>query len=293
MIVDISKYQIKWLNKIALLMALTTLPLFSLSAKIIWSADPNKSTEVSDYFKRFDDGNYPQDYCVSKGDEKGVTPSSVQVINDEKFGRVWQINKPIGRKRGEFARFEGEVNTLSPKEGDDIYIAWHWKIDTVDGKNIDKEVTVFQWKSASPHNQNYPINMEYNGELTLNAWGPDYTGEKSYSSRRTVLWRQAVPQNQWVSLIVRIKVNNEDFGGLVEFWFNGEKQALDNLQSKSYQVKLSQDKKTIFHRTNDGRFVYPKWGAYNKKSCRYNIRAFFYDMKVGTTLPSVLSASSR
>nr|WP_224745756.1 heparin lyase I family protein [Neiella litorisoli] len=258
------------------------------SAQIIWSADPNQSTKVGDFFKRFDDGNYPQDYCVSKGDEAGVTPSSVSVVTDPEFGKVWQINKPKNRKRGEFARFEGLVNSLSPKEGDDIYIAWKWKIDTQDGAQIDKEITVFQWKSASPHNQNYPLNMEYDGDLTLNAFGADYEGKVGQFARRAVLWRQPVPQNEWVSFVVHIKVDKDDFGGLVRFWFNGEQQELDNLQSKKYRVKLSDDHKTVYHRTNDGRFVYPKWGAYNKKSCHYNVNAYFHDMKVGTTLSSVL-----
>lgn len=277
------------MKKITLLLLLATLNTLPVGAEVIWSADPNQSSKVTDYFKRFDDGNYPQDYCVKKGDEAGVPSSSVSVVNDATYGKVWQINKPIGRKRGEFARIEGAVNSVSPKEGDDLYIAWNWKIDTADGAKIDKEITVFQWKSASPHNQNYPINLEYDGDLTLNAWGPDYLAGKSYSARRTVLWRKKVPQNEWVSIIVHIKVNKDDFGGLVEFWFNGEQQTLDNLKSKSYQVKLSDDKKTIYHRTNDGKFVYPKWGIYNKKSCQYNANAYFHDMKVGTSLSSVIA----
>ena len=238
----------------------------------------------------------PRDHFpdLSENGEEGyywtdLIGSEVVNIQDEKLGKVWLINKPINRKRGEFARFEGELNSFSPKEGDDIYVAWQWKIDTVDKAKIDKEVTVFQWKSASPHNQNYPLNLEYDGELTLNAWGPNYVENKGYHKRRTVLWRKAVPQNEWVSIVIRIKVNKDDFGGLVQFWFNGEQQTLDNFESKTYQVKLSEDKKTVFHRTNDGRFVYPKWGAYNKKSCKYNINTYFHNMKVGTSLASVIS----
>ena len=206
---------------------------FSIStsyAQIIWSAAPNKEAKVSDYFKRLDTGNYPQDYCVSRGDEEGVPSSSVTMIQDPDLGNVWKMNKPLNRKRAEFARFEGSKNSLSPKEGDDLYISWQWKIDTVDDAKIDKEITVFQWKSASPHNQNYPLNLEYDGDLTLNAWGANYKGKVSQSSRRTILWRKAVPQGEWVSLIVRVKVNKNDFGGIVQFWFNGEQQALANLR---------------------------------------------------------------
>lgn len=277
------------MTRFSLLWVIAFFTASSLSAEIIWSADPNESTNVSDFFKRLDDGNYPQDYCKVKGDEKGVKTSSATVFIDEELGKIWKINKPVNRKRGEFARFEGSVNNLSPKEGDDIYIAWQWKIDTVDKAKIDKEVTVFQWKSASPHNQNYPLNLEYDGDLTLNAWGADYVGDQSYKSRRTVLWRKAVPQGEWVSIIIRIKVDADDHGGLVQFWFNGEQQELANLESQSYKVKVSDDNKTVFHRTNDGRFVYPKWGAYNRTSCQYDIDTYFHDMRVGSSLSSVLS----
>ncbi|WP_157964637.1 heparin lyase I family protein [Algibacillus agarilyticus] len=276
------------MKKKFLLLLIVTANISPLSAQVIWSAEPDKSTQVTDFFKRLDSGNYPKDYCVSKGDEKGVSPSRVNVLMDEKLGKVWNISKPKNRKRGEFARTEGQLHSYSPKEGDDIYIGWQWKIDTADGAKINKETTVFQWKSASPHNQNYPVNMEYDGDLTLNAWGPNYVENKGYHKRRTVLWRKIVPQNKWVSLVIRIKVNKDDFGGIVQFWFNGVQQELDNLKSKLYQVKLSDDQKTVFHRTNDGRFVYPKWGAYNKKSCKYHINTYYHDMKIGTTLASVL-----
>jgi hypothetical protein len=269
------------------ILVLCLLCITPLSAQIIWSAEPGENAKVGDYFKRLDTGNYPQDYCVTRGDEKGVPTSTATIVQDPELGNVWKINKPLNRKRAEFARSEGKVNGLSPKEGDDLYIAWQWKIETTNGAKIDKEITVFQWKSASPHNQNYPLNLEYDGDLTLNAFGANYEGKVSQSSRRTVLWRKAVPQGEWVSIVVRVKVDKNDFGGIVQFWFNGVQQALDNLQYKSYQVKVSDDKKTVFHRTNDGRFVYPKWGIYNKKSCGYDVNAFFHNMKVGNSLDSV------
>lgn len=279
----------KVMTKASLLLTLVTLTSLPLSAEVIWFAAPEKSTKVDNFFKRLDDGNYPQDYCKVKGDHEGVKSSSAGVFTDEKLGKVWKIDKPINRKRAELARAEGKINTYTAKEGDDIYIGWQWKIGTVDNAKINKEVTVFQWKSASPHNQNYPLNMEYDGDLTLNAWGPNYVENKGYHNRRTVLWRKPVPQDAWVDIVIRIKVDKDDHGGLVQFWFNGEQQELTNLKSKLYKVKVSDDKKTVFHRTNDGRFVYPKWGAYNKKSCAYHINAYFHDMKIGTTLASVMS----
>lgn len=275
-----------------ILFALTYLTFIHSQAQVIWSADPNASTNVNDFFRRFDGGNYPTDYCYTSGDEAGVDPSNVSTVTDPEHGKAWKVNKPQNRKRGEFARTEGDINFYAPAEGDDIYIGWRWKIDTEDATQISDEVTVWQWKSAGTHHQNYPLNMEYDGDLTLNAWGPDYDNNTSQSSMRTVLWRKAVPQDTWISLVVRIKVDKDDFGGLVQFWFNGEPQILGNANFNKYQVNLSSDNYTAYHRTNDGSEVYPKWGIYNKKSCSYNANAYFNKMKIGHSLNDVMPSAS-
>ncbi|QIA65448.1 hypothetical protein GT360_18075 [Vibrio astriarenae] len=262
--------------------------LSTVAGEVIWAANPEISSIVEDSFKRLDPGNYPQDYCWEVGDEEGVKASSASAIHDPQYGMVWKLNKPLMRKRAEFARAEGEVNNYSAKDGDDIYIGWRWKISTEDASEITDEVTVFQWKSAAPHDQNYPLNMEYDGTLTLNAFGPSYDGSGWPSQRRTVLWRQQIPQDEWVDFVVRIKVDRADFGGIVQFWYNGEQQVLENTQFKEYQVKLSDDGKIAFHRTGDGQFVYPKWGVYNRASCNYDASTYFGDMRIGKTLQSVM-----
>lgn len=280
------------MKKILLSLVLLVSCFLPLISQVIWSADPEQSTDLNQFFRRFDSGNYPQDYCVTQGDEAGVAPSRVTTPTDPTHGKVWKVNKPQDRKRGELARAEGETETYSAREGDDIYIGWRWKIDTENGQNIKEESTVWQWKSEGAHDQNYPINMEYDGDLTLNAWGPDYTNSVSQASRRTVLWRRAVPQNTWVTLVVRIKVEKENFGGLVQFWFNGQQQELSNSNFNNYRVNLSPDRLSAFHRTNDGTGVYPKWGIYNKKSCAYNASAYFDDMKIGRNLNAVMPSGN-
>ncbi|WP_394153751.1 LamG-like jellyroll fold domain-containing protein [Vibrio maritimus] len=260
---------------------------FSTPGEVIWSANPQVDPRVEDSFKRFDAGNYPQDYCWEPGDQNGVPASNVSTFNDTHYGTVWKINKPKMRKRAEFARAEGKVNSYSAEDGDDIYIGWRWKISTEDSAEISDEVTVFQWKSADPHDQNYPLNMEYDGTLTLNAFGPSYDGTGWPSQRRAVLWRKEIPQDEWVTFVVRVKVDRQDFGGVVQFWYNGEIQSLENIDFNEYKVKLSEDRKTAFHRTGDGQFVYPKWGVYNKASCNYEINAYFDAMKIGTNFDIV------
>lgn len=280
------------MNMRVLSLCLLVVSALQLSAQVIWFADPTQSTNENNFFRRFDSGNYPTDYCSTVGDEAGVSPSTVTTVNDSEHGKVWKVNKPKNRKRGELARAEGDVDFYAPKEGDDIYIGWRWKIDTENSAKITEESTVWQWKSEGTHDQNYPLNMEYDGDLTFNAWGPDYANNSSQAAMRTVLWRKAVPQNTWVTLVVRIKVDKDDFGGLVQFWFNGEPQKLTNAQFDKYQVNLSSDKYTANHRTNDGSGVYPKWGIYNKKSCEYNASAYFDEMKIGSSLNSVMPSGS-
>lgn len=264
----------------------------TLHAQVIWHANPDQSTNVNHFFRRFDSGNYPTDYCYNPGDQNGVTASKVTTPTDPTHGKVWKVNKPKNRKRGELARAEGDNDFYKASEGDDIYIGWRWKIDTESGPNITTECTVWQWKSEGAHDQNYPVNLEYDGDLTLNAWGPDYDNSSSQASMRTVLWRKAVPQNTWVTLVVRIKVDKDNYGGLVQFWYNGVAQRLTNSNSNKYEVNLSADKYTAFHRTNDGSGVYPKWGVYNKKSCSYNASAYFGDLKIGRSLSSVMPSGS-
>lgn len=269
---------------------------WTLNSQVIWSADPDTSTNPNSFFRRLDSGNYPQDYCYVTGDEQGVPSSKVTTVNDAEFGKVWKISKPKNRKRAEFARTEGDINYFAPKEGDDIYIGWRWKITST--PTINEEVAVWQWKGSGSEDfhQNYPLNMEYDGDLTLNAFGPDWYGGNFPSSRKAILWRKTVPQDTWVTLVVHIKVSKSDKtakDGFVEFWFNGVKQTLNQGTSSLYKVDLSSDSKRAYHRTNDGTTVYPKWGIYNRNSCVFEANAYFDEMKIGHTLnDAVLSTDN-
>ncbi len=269
---------------------------YTLNSQVIWSADPDTSTNPNSFFRRLDRGNYPQDYCYVLGDEQGVEPSNVTTIYDSEFGKVWKVIKPKNRKRAEFARTEGDINYFAPKEGDDIYIAWRWKISST--STIKVPVAVWQWKGSGTKDfhQNYPLSMAYDGDLTLNAFGPDWYGGNFPSNRKAILWRKTVPQDTWVSFVIHIKLSKLDKtakDGFVEFWFNGVKQTLNEGTSSRYKVDLSPDSKTAYHRTNDGTTVYPKWGVYNRNSCAFEANAYFDEMKITRTLnDAVLSTNN-
>jgi len=261
-------------------------------SQVLWYGDPDKSVNSS--FKRFDAGNFPSDYC----DNQSNNASSVGTVNDSQYGKVWRIQKPVGQKRGEFARTTGTVNSYTPSVNDLAYYGWRWKINST--PNINNDITVWQWKTTASNGgntQNYPLNMEYgDGTLSFNAWGPCYPEWNScggsITNRKTTLWSTAVPENTWVSIVVGIKMSRNDNVGYVELWFNGEQQTFTNSGFKEYQADLSSDRKKAFHKTYDGDVMYPKWGSYNANSCDYSVNTFYDEMRVGLTSDDALPSGS-
>ncbi|MEO0331630.1 MAG: heparin lyase I family protein [Bacteroidota bacterium] len=255
-----------------------------LFAQVLWYGDPDQG--VRDVFRRLDpDGNRPPvapGRCVDDPNN----PPEVSTPTDPTYGKHWRIRKPVSRKRAEFARTNGFI----PREGDDIYIGWRWKMTS--SPALRDGIAVFQWKTddggdISRNKQNYPFNMGYDGTtLTISAYGPgnpDWREGSSITNRKTTIWERNVSPGQWVALVFRVKVSKNPDVGFIEFWFNGSKQTLKNAGFKEYQVKLGGDKKRAYHKTNDGKEVYMKWGAYNENACDYDITVNFDDMRVATT----------
>ncbi len=89
----------------------------------------------------------------------------------------------------------------------------------------------------------------------------------------TALCKGSSLPNEWVTFVIGIKMdkdfdpNNNRFIGEIQFCFNGEQQTLSNSVFQDYQVVLSADSKTAYNKTNDGKEVYPKRGAYNENAC--------------------------
>ncbi|WP_298541868.1 Ig-like domain-containing protein [uncultured Aquimarina sp.] len=264
-------------------------------SQVLWYGDPNKNVKSS--FRRFDSGN-AGDYCNNQSNNS----STATTTNDSEYGKVWRIRKPKGQKRGEFARTTGTVNNHVPKDGDVLYYGWRWKINST--PNITNGIAVWQWKTDAGNQnntQNYPLNMGYgNGKLSLSAWGPCYPSWNSCNGsigrRKTTLWNKSIPENTWVSFVIKVKLSRNKDVGYVEFWYNGVKQTLTNSGFQDYKVKLSSDRKRAYHKTFDGSVVYPKWGSYNANSCKFDVTTYYDEMKVATTLaaatPSGTSSDS-
>ena len=245
---------------------------------VLWYADPNK--RVTDNFRRLDDdGNRSGTYCVDNPNNPVTAESRI----DATYGRYWRITKPEGRKRAEFARM-GSINSpVVPREGQTIYLGWRYRV--LSYPDLNQGIAVFQWKSAgSPNTQNYPLNFYYDGStLSLNAYGPKQRDGGSINQWRTRLWSRTLNENQWITIVLGIKVSSDPRQGYVELWINGSKQTLSNSQVDQYRAVISGDGKRAYHRTFDGSEVYPKWGSYNQASCSFRVLSDFQDLRAGTS----------
>ncbi|MBK0383596.1 hypothetical protein I5M32_11570 [Pedobacter sp. SD-b] len=249
----------------------------SIVATQIWYGDPNKPWR--DVFTNF-----------NTEDNGGTTPT-LTPITDPTYGKVWEVFKPAGAKRAEISR----IKDYSPTNGEVIYISYKWKIN-IRQKDATNGFAVFQWKTEDgnkgPDRQNYPFNLAYNagsGNLTLNAYGPgtpDWTEGSSINNRKNTLWNKVVPQDQWQSIIIGIKISDyvgtdTTQLGYIEYWFNGVKQPFEITGAgKDYRVILSADKKRAYHRTLDGNTTYPKWGAYGEGARNYDVTAYVADLRL-------------
>ena len=272
------------------------------NAQVLWYGDPDVS--VNDNFRRLDpDGNSNPtgDSCVDDPNNKPFVTTPI----DDVHGKFWRITKPASRKRAEFARTTGERNSFTPQNGGTYYYGWRWRINST--PYINNDVTVFQWKTdqgndINTNKQHYPINMEYDGTfLSLHAFGPaepNFNRPGSITQRRTTLWKKIIPENQWVSFVIKVNVDSaydntiNRYQGYVEFWFNGVQQILSNIDFNQYQAVLANSNTRAYHRTFDGVEVYPKWGSYNENACDLEIITDFDEMRVASTFEAALPENS-
>lgn len=227
----------------------------NLKSQLLWYADPSKS-QTDNFYNLNIEPN-----------EKGY----LEIVNDEKHGKVWQVNKPSGSKRTELSRSRPKKDTLqnayTPKEGDVVYLGYQWKI-AIEGNDERKGFAVFQNKSEAPHSQNYPFNLDYNGQtLSMNTYTP---GVGSQKSRGKKVWEKAVKENEWVTIVMGLKFSRDAQVGYIELWFNGEKQILEGQNSAE----------KLLHRTLDDSGNYFKWGAYNENARPYNITVWLDEMRI-------------
>jgi hypothetical protein len=213
------------------------------------------------------DGNATNGLGVFKIiDIEGTNGSSVTAVSDPIYGTVWQFYKALNDHRCEAHGAAG----VNPAIGQTYYIGWRSKLTMPTAATLN---AIFQWKAyGTPQLQDFPITIAPgNGTLGLNEFNPSDAGGQ------TTLWTTPVETNVWVSHVLAINVSTQDYGGYIEYWYNGVQQTFTTGTNQFYC------------RTFDGTSVDPKWGVYGGDT--YTVIDYVSGLKIGTTYADVLSSS--
>ena len=225
---------------------------------MLWAADPAKGIGVFSAFHMEDE--HLKTFFHTNPDPIG---SSITAVPDGPYPAVWRFLKMAGDARNEAYGWTGNK---PPTIGQTYYLGWRFKVD----KTVNEQ-SLFQWKSLSPDathpmTQNHPFMMKfYNGELHFTYYKP---GDISQD-----LWSRVVPANQWNSMVVGIHVDDAEFGGWLQFWWNGVPQ---DLAGGGTQFPC---------RTFDSRGVIPKWGVYGANKTTMSL--YIHALKMGTAFEAV------
>jgi hypothetical protein len=227
--------------------------------QVLWEADPAKGIGVFSAF-HMETGDLKTFFHTNPD----PTGSSITAVPDGPYPSVWQFLKKAGDARNEAYGWTGNK---APTIGQTYYLGWRFKVD-----NTISEQSLFQWKSLSPDathpmTQNHPFMMKFapDGKLHFTYYKP---GDISQD-----LWNLVVPANQWNSMVVGIHVDDAEFGGWLQFWWNGVPQ---NLAGGGTRFPC---------RTFDSRGVMPKWGVYGANKTTLSL--FIHALEMGTTFEAV------
>jgi hypothetical protein len=223
---------------------------------LIWDGNATNGTSV---FKVL---NLEDENGVSQGNPS-PNGSSITVVTDPVYGKVWQFYKAMDDLRCEAHGASG----FNPAIGQTYYIGWRSKLAMPTTANLN---AIFQWKAyGSPLLQNFPITIAPgNGNLNLNEFNPSGAGGQTF------LWSTPLVTNVWNQHVLVISVSDQNFGGYIEYWFNGVQQTFNTGTNRFYC------------RTFDGTSVDPKWGAYG--GTIYTVYDYVSGLKVGTTYADVV-----
>lgn len=197
--------------------------------------------------------------------------STIAVVEDPEYGKVFQFHKNIGANRNEVQGLKG----LTVEQGKTYYLGWRYKVDMPADLTTN---ALFQWKAygfpeqVNPMLQNYPITLNpTDGRLGLTQFNP-----KTEENPETLCWDIPFVPNEWHDYVLAIYVSDDVEQGWISFYYDGELQVLNNGDTKFYC------------RTFDCDYVDPKWGIYGGKNTE--ITSWLTDLRVASTYESAAPA---
>ena len=254
----------------------TTILLFVFSlanSEVIWYGDPNKP--LTESFRQLNT-------------QQGETGSAV-VVNDPVYGKVWKVTAPRGSRRAEFARTATRAGVgYTIKEGDRVFVGWRAKVEVPSNNKPDCGFCIFQLKSQGNAQQNHPVDLDYNvarGLLKIEGIYEDGS-TSNYKSRQFSFGQHPMKEGEWMTFVLGFKFSRKPASakvGFLEAWINGVKQDLFFKTSNN-----TNNQKQTYFRTHDDGLMYFKWGAYSPCITSHEIHVYMGDMRVGTTLESVM-----
>jgi hypothetical protein len=191
---------------------------------------------------------------------------TVTTTKDPRYGTVWKFFFPDGDDRCEVRGSRGYDIT----EGTEIYVGWRVRYDVAPGTLR----YVFQMKGYPPPalQSNHPIvfGTQENLLVLINY---------DLQDQRHTIWQTAITRDQWMSIVLRMKISKDPSAGFVELWFDGQKQKFVNGQER------------IPANTFDAGRTQVKWGIYRGGQGPGDCYQYLAAPRIGTSYEDVAPAA--
>ena len=225
-------------------------------ATLLWDGNATNGPGVFKILDLEDENKVEQSNPSTNG-------SYIVATNDAIYGKVWLFYKAVNDLRAE----AHGANGINPAIGSTYYIGWKSRLVLPTTAQLN---AIFQWKAyGTPQLQDFPITIAPGGgNLNLNEYNPSDAGGQTF------LFSTPLITNVWNQHVLAIYVSDQDYGGSIQYWYNGVQQTFFTGSN-------------IFYcRTFDGTSVDPKWGIYGDDidACSDYVTA----LKIGTTYADVV-----
>ncbi|MFJ4155068.1 hypothetical protein ACIPZF_09700 [Pseudomonas sp. NPDC089752] len=200
--------------------------------------------------------------------------SRIHVVQDAERGMVWLFDKPSNASDTDSYRCESNgiisqgKSYESWKERETYDISWSSKLDDTESSTFG-DFVIFQWKSYPEGIQNYPFLFTvHQNQLRL--------VHSNRAGKWIVVWRGSIESRKWFDVKVRVTLSKNELAGSLELSFNGEPQQFQRNREDEAEISDILVCRTL----DEGRGIYPKWGAYNRHQHLHAIKHYVDLMRI-------------